>query len=278
VTVTPIPQAELAKTVLKINQANEATQVLNLTTFTGDATGQIGVWPFITAPYPVWLRLQGKTDNGVDHSLTVYNGAGSAAVNPTWIAEGKIEPGIARTYLEGLGHGTKLQVELKAAFSLSKTEADAIRFPVVEYIVARKLHDQTTFEPGTVNEWGIINGPLRYVDIDGNRCAGVPLVSNAPEGYFISLNKIYRNMQFGERYQISFDLRPENPVVVASFEVVVERKSINFYGSFTGTSWSNFSRTFVLETGGSLVIRIHFFIPQGPYTDILVDNITLQEL
>jgi len=278
VTVTPITQAELAKTVLKINQANEATQVLNLTTFTGDATGQIGVWPFITAPYPVWLRLQGKTDNGVDHSLTVYNGAGSAAVNPTWIAEGKIEPGIARTYLEGLGHGTKLQVELKAAFSLSKTEADAIRFPVVEYIVARKLHDQTTFEPGTVNEWGIINGPLRYVDIDGNRCAGVPLVSNAPEGYFISLNKIYRNMQFGERYQISFDLRPENPVVVASFEVVVERKSINFYGSFTGTSWSNFSRTFVLETGGSLVIRIHFFIPQGPYTDILVDNITLQEL
>ena len=135
VTVTPIPQAELAKTVLKINQANAATQVLDLTTFTGNATGQIGVWPFITAPYPVWLKLQGKTDKGDDHSLTVYNGAGSAAVNPTWIANGKIEPGIARTYLEGLGHGTKLQVELKAAFSVSKVEAEAISFPVVEYTI-----------------------------------------------------------------------------------------------------------------------------------------------
>ncbi|WP_259037820.1 Ig-like domain-containing protein, partial [Pseudomonas lactis] len=135
VTVTPIPQAELAKTVLKINQANAATQVLDLTTFTGNATGQIGVWPFITAPYPVWLKLLGKTDKGVDHSLTVYNGAGSAAVNPTWIANGKIEPGIARSYLEGVGHGTKLQVELKAAFSVSKVEAEAISFPVVEYTI-----------------------------------------------------------------------------------------------------------------------------------------------
>ncbi|MBJ2225191.1 hypothetical protein I6U33_07105 [Pseudomonas carnis] len=104
VTVTPIPQAELAKTVLKINQANAATQVLDLTTFTGDATGQIGVWPFITAPYPVWLKLQGKTDKGDDHSLTVYNGAGSAAVNPTWIANGKNRTR-DRSYLSG-GVGT----------------------------------------------------------------------------------------------------------------------------------------------------------------------------
>ncbi|WP_192909239.1 hypothetical protein, partial [Pseudomonas lactis] len=97
--------------------------------------GQIGVWPFITAPYPVWLKLLGKTDKGVDHSLTVYNGAGSAAVNPTWIANGKIEPGIARSYLNGLGDGTKLQMELKAAVSTSKDETLAISFPIVEYTV-----------------------------------------------------------------------------------------------------------------------------------------------
>lgn len=210
VTVTPIPQAELAKTVLKINQANAATQVLDLTTFTGNATGHIGVWPFMTAPYPVWLRLLGKTDKGVDHSLTVYNGAGSAAVNPTWIANGKIEPGIARSYLNGLGDGTKLQMELKAAVSTSKDEALTISFPIVEYKVINKPLpieiEFTTFDDETLNGWRAVN-------------AGIYGFSAQAGGYYLwlvnsgvsaefGLEKIYTGNQFsaGQKYEFSSDL------------------------------------------------------------------------
>ncbi|WP_259039147.1 hypothetical protein, partial [Pseudomonas lactis] len=280
VTVTPIPQAELAKTVLKINQANEATQVLNLATFTGDATGQIGVWPFITAPNPVWLRLLGKTDKGDDHSLTVYNGAGSAAVNPTWIANEKIEPGIARSYLNGLGDGTKLQVELKAAFSLSKAEADAIRFPVVEYIVATKFYDLTTFEHGDANGWDLhlqSNGKLYFVDINGNCFAGFPSVKTT-SGYWQVLMKGYWNLQKGKSYKLSFDVRPVNPIITARFAVHVNAKISNFRGSFTGASWSNFSGNIRIEEAGGSLIQFWFDLPAGSYTDILVDNIILQEM
>ncbi|MBY8952171.1 hypothetical protein J1G36_09705 [Pseudomonas carnis] len=220
VTVTPIPQAELAKTVLKINQANAATQVLDLTTFTGDATGQIGVWPFITAPNPVWLRLLGKTNKGVDHSLTVYNGAGSAAVNPTWIANGKIEPGIARSYLNGLGDGTKLQMELKAAVSTSKDETLAISFPIVEYKVINKPLpieiEFTKFDDKTLNGWRAVN-------------AGIYGFSAQAGGYYLwlvnsgvsaefGLEKIYTGNQFsaGQKYEFSSDLAYD--------------QSANFYG------------------------------------------------
>ncbi|AVJ22702.1 MULTISPECIES: hypothetical protein [Pseudomonas] len=220
VTVTPIPQAELAKTVLKINQANAATQVLDLTTFTGDATGHIGVWPFMTAPYPVWLRLLGKTDKGVDHSLTVYNGAGSAAVNPTWIANGKIEPGIARSYLNGLGDGTKLQMELKAAVSTSKDETLAISFPIVEYKVINKPLpieiEFTKFDDKTLNGWRAVN-------------AGIYGFSAQAGGYYLwlvnsgvsaefGLEKIYTGNQFsaGQKYEFSSDLAYD--------------QSANFYG------------------------------------------------
>ncbi|MBL4981443.1 hypothetical protein [Pseudomonas fluorescens] len=220
VTVTPIPQAELAKTVLKINQANAATQVLDLTTFTGNATGHIGVWPFMTAPYPVWLRLLGKTNKGDDHSLTVYNGAGSAAVNPTWIANGKIEPGIARSYLNGLGDGTKLQMELKAAVSTSKDETLAISFPIVEYKVINKPLpieiEFTKFDDKTLNGWRAVN-------------AGIYGFSAQAGGYYLwlvnsgvsaefGLEKIYTGNQFsaGQKYEFSSDLAYD--------------QSANFYG------------------------------------------------
>ncbi len=135
VTVKAIPLAELVKTVLQINQANNATKVLDLSSFSGDARGTVGIWPFITASYPVWLRLLGKTASNVDHDRLVYNGAGASAVNSTWIANGKVEPNLPRSYLQGLGHGTVLKMEFKAAVSSSKVEAEALTFPIMEYRV-----------------------------------------------------------------------------------------------------------------------------------------------
>lgn len=135
VTVKPIPLAELAKTVIKLNEANATTKVLDLSTFTGNATAHVGIWPFIFNTRPVWLRFLGKTASNVAHDHLLFNGAGSSAVNSNWISTGRIEWPLPRTYLEGLGHNTTLTVEFKAAFSASKVEADAVAFPLVQYTV-----------------------------------------------------------------------------------------------------------------------------------------------
>lgn len=135
VTVKPLALEELAKTVLQINQADATTKILDLSALTGDATTRVGVWPFITTPYPVWLRLLGRTAGNVVHDHLVYNGAGWSAVNVNWVSSGQIEATIPRTYLDGLGHGTKLRIEFKAAVSRSKVESQAITFPMVEYTV-----------------------------------------------------------------------------------------------------------------------------------------------
>ncbi|MBC2381032.1 hypothetical protein HF257_19790 [Pseudomonas sp. WS 5106] len=135
VTVKPIPMAELAKTVIKLNEANATTKVLDLSTFTGNATAHVGIWPFIFNTRPVWLRFLGKTASNVTHDHLLFNGAGSSAVNSNWISTGKIEWPLPRTYLEELGNNTTLMVELKAAFSASKVEAEAVAFPLVQYTV-----------------------------------------------------------------------------------------------------------------------------------------------
>uniref|UniRef100_UPI000A847DD6 hypothetical protein n=1 Tax=Pseudomonas fluorescens TaxID=294 RepID=UPI000A847DD6 len=138
VTVTPIPQAELAKTVIRLNQANAATNVLDIDSFTGNAMAHIGTWPFITNLYPVSLKFLGKTAQGADHPLTLFN-INSSYVNQAWVANGSYEYRLLRTYLDGLGDGTQLKMEFKAAFSLSKDEAQAIDFPIVEYTVSKLL-------------------------------------------------------------------------------------------------------------------------------------------
>ncbi|CAH0325860.1 hypothetical protein SRABI64_06055 [Pseudomonas carnis] len=260
VTVTPIPQAELAKTVLKINQANAATQVLDLTTFTGDATGQIGVWPFITAPYPVWLKLQGKTDKGDDHSLTVYNGADTAAVNSTWIAEGKIEPRIARTYLARLGHGTKLQVELKAAFSLSKAEVDAIVFPIVDYQVSNKKLDHFTDFSSGYNGWtvfgsgDITSGYWRgYNSVSGTGTGLYQVFSVAPGWYEVSAR------------------------VIGNYNMSVDIQFVRFLYSTPGV-WQTMTHRFHVDdirTGVSITARLYDF-PAGQFVGF--DDIRIRQL
>ncbi|MCR8666010.1 hypothetical protein NVV81_27095 [Pseudomonas carnis] len=134
VTVRPIPQSELAKTVIRLNEANSATKVLDLDSFVGNAMAHVGTWPFITAPYPVSLKFFGRTAANVAHDLTLFS-FNSSYVNPNWVAQGRYEYRLLRTYLDGLGHGKKLRMEFKAAVSLSKVEAEAISFPVVEYTV-----------------------------------------------------------------------------------------------------------------------------------------------
>lgn len=136
VTVTPIPVAELQKTVIRINEADPETRILDLSKVTDGATLHIGKWPFITAPWPVWLYLKGKK-NDLDHIHTSFDGNAGAFVNPGWVSAGYFEYPIPASYLKELDHGSTLTMEFSAAVSDSQVKADAIVFQPVAYFVRK---------------------------------------------------------------------------------------------------------------------------------------------
>ena len=136
VRVLPIPQDELLKTTIRINEADPQTRILDLAKVTNGATAHIGTWPFITALWPVWLHLHGKK-NGLDYPLILFDGSAGFSVNPGWVDAGYFEHPILAAYLNELDHGSELYMVFKAAVSASRVEADAIVFPQVNYSVIK---------------------------------------------------------------------------------------------------------------------------------------------
>jgi hypothetical protein len=130
VTMTPLPAAELDKLTILQADGDE----LDLSKVTAGATVRAGVWAFIKAGQPVWLTLKGKNAQGGEHNHVVWKVPG-AAVNQTWINEGKYDQPVPYTYFKDLAHGTELELHFKAALTSSQVEADAIVVPVKRYRV-----------------------------------------------------------------------------------------------------------------------------------------------
>ncbi len=136
VRVLPIPQEELLKTLIRINEADPLTRILDLAKVPGGATAYIGTWSFITQHWPVWLALIGKK-NGVDYPITLLNGATGDRVSPSWVSAGRYEHPVLAAELNGLDHASTLIMEFRAAFSSSTVLADAIVFPRVAYTILK---------------------------------------------------------------------------------------------------------------------------------------------
>lgn len=136
VRVLPISTTELAKTVIRINEADPITRILDLAKVTDGATAHVGTWPFITQFWPVWLTLTGKK-NGVNYPINLLNGSAGDQVSPGWVSSGRHEQPILATDLNELDHGSTLSMELSAAFSTSPVLADAILFPQAIYTILK---------------------------------------------------------------------------------------------------------------------------------------------
>ncbi|MFL1482370.1 carbohydrate binding domain-containing protein, partial [Pseudomonas grimontii] len=200
---------ELAKTLIRINEAGPASRVLDLWTTIANRTLRIGTWPFITSGKPVWMELRGFKENGATHNFRVWNG-GSAQTNSTWVSQGWWQHTINyASYLKELGDNTKLELHFKAAFGSDITAANAIIFPVVEYTVQSSWRDSITdFEDGTTDGWALGEG-----GVSGNVTNGYIefLTPNAKnDGYVLT-----KNFRFEARrtYEFSFDVININPEV-----------------------------------------------------------------
>jgi hypothetical protein len=182
VTVTPIPASELAKTLIRINEANQTTKVLDLSSSTANRTLRIGTWPFITSGKQVWMELRGFKANGTAHNLPVWSG-GSKQTNSTWVSQGWWEYVISyASYLKELGHYKKLTLHFKAALRAGITEADAIVFPVVEYTVDKRPSiDQSIMKLDGVSVR--VNWPKTGRDSIGNTAVRVAVGGTPPYTY-----------------------------------------------------------------------------------------------
>lgn len=149
----PLPQSELKKTAIKIDEATPAG-VIDLDTLIGNATARATTWPFIARHQPVWFKLFGTDRDGKAHNLTLLDGTVDGEVDAAWIIQGYHLETVLSSYLHDLGNNSLLTLQLKVAFNGVRDEQQAIEFPPTRYTVnSVMIKDCTTFTDDNMNYW-----------------------------------------------------------------------------------------------------------------------------
>ena len=99
--------------------------VLDLIFFSGNAQVLVRPWPFIALKQRLWLRLQGKTDSGVDYEIKLLDGM---EISDAQVRNGLNET-LLRSELMKLDHSTPATVICKVTLDGSTLESGAIEFP-----------------------------------------------------------------------------------------------------------------------------------------------------
>ncbi|AUM71222.1 hypothetical protein [Pseudomonas fluorescens] len=134
-----------------IPQADQARQVLNLATFTGNAEVTVAKWPFSVVGQKVWLYLEGQTDGDAAYTISLLAGT---AISDAQASSGLRET-LLRSELEKLGHGTPLTVIFKVIFTGEDDEFYAVEFPRAQYTF-KVRHDWVVPEIQRLEDtWGI---------------------------------------------------------------------------------------------------------------------------
>ncbi|WP_223544329.1 Ig-like domain-containing protein [Pseudomonas sp. A-B-19] len=105
--------------------------VLDLTTFEGDALITVAIWPLIAAGQKIWLRCHGTRQDGTPHTIPLRT---SSSVSAAEVVNG-LSKVLLRLDLELFKHDTPLRIEFKVTFDGSSVEARAVTFPVRTYTV-----------------------------------------------------------------------------------------------------------------------------------------------
>lgn len=116
-----------------------ANNILDLTSFTGDATTRVALWPFIALKQRVWLALEGQTTAGATYRISLLDGV---EITGAQISNGLSEV-LLRSELLKLGHATPLKVLCKVAFDGGTAQSAAIPFPALA-LTLRTRYDYLT--------------------------------------------------------------------------------------------------------------------------------------
>lgn len=133
VTVTPLPASSLISPVLVVNGV-EVLDVLDLNQFTGNGLLHGKSWSFMETGQQVFLNLEGLDANNQRHYTNIWNGGGSV-VNDQWVRDQRWPAPVNATYLQGLGHNTRLSLHFWASLDRNNKVGTAIAFPPRVYMV-----------------------------------------------------------------------------------------------------------------------------------------------
>jgi hypothetical protein len=128
-TVGTLSEADLGQSKPVIVEAN-GTTVVDLNTFTGDATVTVAKWPLAAVGQRVWLTVYGPTGTPLAQLLDGF------PITETDGISG-ISRSITRVQLEGLPAGANIRVELKVNFNGDSSEAASVSFPDANYSVVQ---------------------------------------------------------------------------------------------------------------------------------------------
>ncbi|PRW79807.1 hypothetical protein C7A13_08850, partial [Pseudomonas fluorescens] len=277
VTVTLIPVTVLDNTIVRINEADPQTKILDLSSGTANRTIRIGTWPFITSGQEVLLELRGVS-GGIPLRFPIWNG-GSSKVNPTWVSQGWWEVTLSyEAYLKRLDHNTNLQMMFSVLLT-SGVDSALIHIPYTLYFIVKHatFYDLTTFNNYSMNGWSMSFGQSAEIKfLEGNYYLALGLKRDST--YRVRLDKYYSNLQPGRRYKFSFEVKRVSSNYIAT--VLVEDAQYN--ASYTNIgAWFVYIGSFTAGTqssGKPIRVSLVFDTHDASLDSLQVDNIHLRLL
>lgn len=155
--------------------------ILDLATFSGDASITVEKWWFALAGQRVWLKCSGIRKDGNAHTFYVLKGT---RLTDEQAKNGLVE-WMSRHELDALRHDTPLIVTCVTALYDSELEADSIVFPTLRVIIRKPLECKTEdFESLPLERFGAGNSvqtPLMKITFQsGSGVAGIVTYGNDP--------------------------------------------------------------------------------------------------
>ncbi|MBD8777954.1 hypothetical protein IFR12_03225 [Pseudomonas fluorescens] len=143
--------------------------IVDLNTFSGDATAVVPVWDYAEEGECCWMWLSGTREDGSDYRFDIVPGK---PLTPEWLAKG-VDESIPRDRLKELADCTGFELHFAASFDGKCNRETAIEFPMQVFAISQ---ENLVLKPPTVTEavgseltvWNGRNGVHVEVNYVGN--------------------------------------------------------------------------------------------------------------
>lgn len=248
--------------------------ILDLASFTGDATLTVAHWPSIKVGQWVWLFAVGVMSDGRALTITLSDGA---PVTETDLRDG-FSRQVPRAELDKLAIGSTLRLELKVSFDPCSCCAsdEAFRFPEGSVVLAL-YRELTDFDDGTFNGWTA--GPAAPTDTTYFKIvtSGTErfLYNGTPGGTVagIILFKEFSRLKAGAHYVFSLQFKSTNTFTNTDLYLNVVGAGGRIAEPIPITqNWQTLAGSFVAPSE-AVVLQIGNDSAAGTGNDYYIDNI-----
>ena len=211
--------------------------VLDLRTFTGDASVSVKKWAFMEVGQKAWLDCTGTLKDGSAHTLHVMAGKALMAND--------VRNGVSRTFsrveLEKFPNHAPLTIVFKTALDAFCEDEPMIVFPALKLTLRKPYRDLTDFNDQTFGRWIIGSGAPDSRDVT---IQPLDPGSDGKPGYCLR-NYTYSESSVGPILQRVFDDLDEGETY--RFSVKVRRYSVQYKTPKLSLRKDSVEKTAVLE-------------------------------